>query len=207
MATRAKIQFRPWAEGTLGTHRKDDTPWPDKIWGSVDLAIVPVGMEFQQHWEIWALGNVKTSERWMRQVSFLPDSTLAPSQSVTDCALEIYLLCLLVTFNLSTQMLFVLPLDSHPIWLNAYVLSIDARVRTQELRGKKLSGSSPLFTPPSQFLQPLFWVKLGYICTKWRAKAMVISTFHQSKLLTSSFKNRQHLVVCIFVLFNPFWNK
>lgn len=77
----------------------------------------------------------------------------------------------------------------------------------QQRGGKTLNGfftphSSTTLTPTALSLR-MMWTG----CTKGGIKAVLISTFHGLKLLISSFKNKLHLVVCIFVIFNPFWNK
>ena len=50
------MTFRPQAEGILKPCGQDDKSWSEMIWKSLDLAIVPVGIEIKQHREKWLIG-------------------------------------------------------------------------------------------------------------------------------------------------------
>ena len=77
----------------------------------------------------------------------------------------------------------------------------------QQPGNKTLSASSPPSTPTSLTPSTLSGRKTWTLCMKWRRKAMLISTFHGSQWLASSFKNRLQLVVRTSVIFSSFWDK
>lgn len=75
-------------------------------------------------------------------------------------------------------------------WYQSLVLSSNQGNKT-------LSAASPPSTPPPAWLLPALSSrkKTWTLCVKWRRKAMLISTFHGSQRLASSFKNTLQLVV------------
>ena len=77
----------------------------------------------------------------------------------------------------------------------------------QQPGNKTLSASSPPSTPTSLTPSTLSGRKTWTLCMKWRRKAMLISTFHGSQWLASSFKNILQLVVRTSVIFSSFWDK
>ena len=195
------------------------------IWESLDLAIAPAGMELKQHWEKWfkwwnpsirQWENIwKTSEEGICSWGCLHPDLFAISHGL---CVKSYT-CFGNSspgFTSHFQFLFprcslywiILPLDSHSFRSMLMLLSLMPKSGAQQLGDKILSGSSPLsILPLSQLLQQSAWEKFGQVCTRWRTKAMLISTSTGLSYSLPHFKNKPHLVVCVFVVFNPFWNE